>query len=184
MKYANWLAELIKMTPCRPCFPTPGCRGADRGQGGLFRVRPGAAGRATGIPTSLHATPQRHHIGTFRRLLRDELMQVADQAAQDDVEKGYQTSSALQFGVSRGRSEVLLSGYGRGHLSEVVSEFETRDSLVDVHTGREGLRRGDRDTEETQIEGRVPDAPQTPDAGRTRRTKKNKRPTRGASDSP
>ncbi len=36
---------------------------------------------------SLHATPQRHHIGTFRRLLRDELMQVADQAAQDDVEK-------------------------------------------------------------------------------------------------
>ena len=35
---------------------------------------------------SLHATPQRHHIGTFRRLLRDELMQVADQAAQDDVE--------------------------------------------------------------------------------------------------
>ena len=31
--------------------------------------------------------------------------------------------SALQFGVSRGRREVLLSGYGRVYLSEIVSEF-------------------------------------------------------------
>ena len=29
----------------------------------------------------------------------------------------------LQLGVSRGRSEVLLSGYGRVYRSEVVSEF-------------------------------------------------------------
>ena len=29
----------------------------------------------------------------------------------------------LQLGVSRGRSEVLLSGYGRVDLSAVVSEF-------------------------------------------------------------
>ena len=33
------------------------------------------------------------------------------------------TSSAVQFVVSRGRSEVLLSGYGRVYRSEVVSEF-------------------------------------------------------------
>ena len=31
-----------------------------------------------------------------------------------------QCSSALQFGVSRGRSEVLLSGYGRVYLSEIA----------------------------------------------------------------
>ena len=29
----------------------------------------------------------------------------------------------LQLGVSRGRSEVLLSGYGRLYPSEIVSEF-------------------------------------------------------------
>ena len=44
---------------------------------------------------------------------------------------------------------MLLSGYGRGYLSEVVSE--SRDSLVDVHTGRERLRRGDRDAEATPV---------------------------------
>jgi len=32
-------------------------------------------------------------------------------------------STPLQFGVSRGRSEVLLSGCGRVYLSEIVSEF-------------------------------------------------------------
>ena len=37
--------------------------------------------------------------------------------------RGHQSSSALQFVVSRGRSEVLLSGYGRVYRSEVVSEF-------------------------------------------------------------
>ena len=41
--------------------------------------------------------------------------------------RGKQTSSALQFGVSRGRSEVLLSGYGRVYRAAV--------SLVDFHTG-------------------------------------------------
>ena len=43
----------------------------------------------------------------------------------------------LQFLVCRGLREVLLSGYGRVYLSEIVSEFELktwprcRDSLVD-----------------------------------------------------
>ena len=32
----------------------------------------------------------------------------------------------LQFGVSRGRSEVLLALRRRGYLSEVVSEFEPK----------------------------------------------------------
>ena len=53
---------------------------------------------------SLHATPQRHHIGTFRRLLRDELMQVADQAAQDDVEK-------VEIGVLYLRSLGVRGGF-------------------------------------------------------------------------
>ena len=35
----------------------------------------------------------------------------------------------LQFGVSRGRSEVFLSIYGRMHPSEVVSEFELKTSV-------------------------------------------------------
>ena len=39
------------------------------------------------------------------------------------VRCGKQSSSALQFEVCRGRSEVLLSGYGRVYLSEIVSEF-------------------------------------------------------------
>ena len=32
----------------------------------------------------------------------------------------------LQFEVCRGRSEVLLSGYGRGYPSGIVSEFELK----------------------------------------------------------
>ena len=32
----------------------------------------------------------------------------------------------LQFEVCRGRREVLLSGFGRVHRSEVVSEFEPK----------------------------------------------------------
>ena len=36
---------------------------------------------------------------------------------------GTQTSSALQFGVSRGLSELLLAPVGRVYLSEIVSEF-------------------------------------------------------------
>ena len=35
-------------------------------------------------------------------------------------------STPLQFGVSRGRSEVLLSGCGRVYLSEIVSKFELK----------------------------------------------------------
>ena len=35
-------------------------------------------------------------------------------------------STPLQFGVSRGRSEVLLAPRGRVYLSEVVSEFEPK----------------------------------------------------------
>ena len=38
---------------------------------------------------------------------------------------GNQGSSALQFVASRGRSEVLLSGYGRAYPSETVSDRET-----------------------------------------------------------
>ena len=38
---------------------------------------------------------------------------------------GNQSSRALQSGVSRGRREVLLSGYGRGYPSEIVSDRET-----------------------------------------------------------
>jgi len=38
---------------------------------------------------------------------------------------GNQRSSALQFVASRGRSEVLLSGYGRVHRLEIVSDLET-----------------------------------------------------------
>ena len=37
--------------------------------------------------------------------------------------RGNQSSSALQFGVSRGRSEVWLALRGRGYQREVVSEF-------------------------------------------------------------
>ena len=53
----------------------------------------------------------------------------------------------LQFLVCRGVREVLLSGYGRVYLSEIVSEFELktwprcRDSLVDFHTGSRRSRR-------------------------------------------
>jgi len=35
-------------------------------------------------------------------------------------------SIKVQFGVSRGRREVLLSGYGRGYRSASVAEFGTR----------------------------------------------------------
>ena len=38
---------------------------------------------------------------------------------------GNQSSSALQSGVSRGRSEMLLSGYGRVYLSDFGSDRET-----------------------------------------------------------
>ena len=53
----------------------------------------------------------------------------------------------LQFLVCRGLREVLLSGYGRVYLSEIVSEFELktwprcRDSLIDFHTGSRRSRR-------------------------------------------
>jgi len=53
----------------------------------------------------------------------------------------------LQFLVCRGVREVLLSGYGRVYLSEIVSEFELktwprcRDSLIDFHTGSRRSRR-------------------------------------------
>ena len=53
----------------------------------------------------------------------------------------------LQFLVCRGLREVLLSGYGRVYLSEIVSEFgpkpgpRCRDSLVDFHTGSRPSRR-------------------------------------------
>ena len=40
--------------------------------------------------------------------------------------RGKQTSSALQFVVSRGVREVLLAPLGRGYLSEVVSKFELK----------------------------------------------------------
>ena len=49
--------------------------------------------------------------------------------------------------VYRGLREVLLSGYGRVYLSEIVSEFELktwprcRDSLIDFHTGSRRSRR-------------------------------------------
>ena len=39
------------------------------------------------------------------------------------VDDQCQTSSALQFVVSRGRSEVLLAPRGRVYRSEIVSEF-------------------------------------------------------------
>ena len=83
MKYANWLAELIKAESVPPVPQDPD-------QAALIAAKAAKFGQAPpGFwdSDSLHATPQRHHIGTFRRLLRDELMAVADQAAQDDVEK-------------------------------------------------------------------------------------------------
>ena len=40
--------------------------------------------------------------------------------------RGNQSSSALQFGVSRGRSAAWLSGYGLNYQREVVSEFGPR----------------------------------------------------------
>ena len=39
---------------------------------------------------------------------------------------GHQASSALQFLVCRGVRAVFLSQYGRGYLSEIVSEFEPK----------------------------------------------------------
>ena len=39
---------------------------------------------------------------------------------------GNQSSSALQFLVCRGRSEVRLAPVGRVYLSEIVSEFEPK----------------------------------------------------------
>ena len=48
------------------------------------------------------------------------------------------SSSALQFVVCRGLSEVLLAPLGRVYLSEIVSEFGPKTwprSLVDFHTG-------------------------------------------------
>ena len=51
---------------------------------------------------------------------------------------GNQRSSALQFVASRGRSEVLLSGYGRVCIARrscpsLGRKHESRDSLVDSH---------------------------------------------------
>ena len=40
--------------------------------------------------------------------------------------RGNQSSSALQFGVSRGRSEMLLAPVGRVYQREVVAEFEPK----------------------------------------------------------
>ena len=62
------------------------------------------------------------------------------------------TSSALQFGVSRGVREVWLALRGRLYLSEIVSKFEPKtwpgadkpDSLVDFHTGDRRARLGRR----------------------------------------
>ena len=100
MKYANWLAELIKADAVPP-VPT------DPDQAALIAAKASKFGQAPPgywDSDSLHATPQRHHIGTFRRLLRDELMSVADQAAQDDVEKVRDSASVSgRFRTSRSR---------------------------------------------------------------------------------
>ena len=93
---------------------------------------------------SLHATPQRHHIGTFRRLLRDELMAVSEQAAQDDVEK------------------VRV-------CDATPPSSSSHASTLTIVPRRASPRRPVQ--EKTQIEGRVPDAPQAADARRTRRAK-------------
>ena len=54
----------------------------------------------------------------------------------------------LQFEVCRGRSEVLLSGYGRVYLSEIVSGFgpktwprcQDRETRIILHTARRRRR--------------------------------------------
>ena len=83
MKYANWLAELIKAESVPPIPTDPDAAALIAAKAAKF----GQAPPGYWDSDSLHATPQRHHIGTFRRLLRDELMAVSEQAAQDDVEK-------------------------------------------------------------------------------------------------
>ena len=55
----------------------------------------------------------------------------------DDVEhQCRELQVVLQFGVSRGRSEVVLSQYGRVGRSEVVSKFWPKQ--IDFRTGRPG----------------------------------------------
>ena len=76
MKYANWLAELIKADAVPPVPQDPDAAALIAAKAAKF----GQAPPGYWDSDSLHATPQRHHIGTFRRLLRDELMSVADQA--------------------------------------------------------------------------------------------------------
>ena len=98
MKYANWLAELIKAESVPPIPEDPD-------QAALIAAKAAKFGQAPPgywDSDSLHATPQRHHIGTFRRLLRDELMAVSEQAAQDDVEKVRDSAS-----TSRSRLTIV-----------------------------------------------------------------------------
>ncbi len=89
MKYANWLAELIKAESVPPIPEDPDAAALIAAKAAKF----GQAPPGYWDSDSLHATPQRHHIGTFRRLLRDELMAVSEQAAQDDVEKVWDPAS-------------------------------------------------------------------------------------------
>lgn len=101
MKYSKWLAELIKADSVPP-VPTDD---EDKRRLMAKAAKFGQAPPGFWDSESLHATPQRHHIGTFRRLLRDELMEVADTAAQEDVEKGF----AAESGTRRKRSSRVAS---------------------------------------------------------------------------
>ena len=120
MKYANWLAELIKAESVPP-IPT------DPDQAALIAAKAAKFGQAPpGFwdSDSLHATPQRHHIGTFRRLLRDELMAVSEQAAQDDVEK-VRASASVRVHASHDRSAQGFAeetGTRRRRRSRVASQ--------------------------------------------------------------
>ena len=100
MKYANWLAELIKAESVPPVPSDPDAAALIAAKAAKF----GQAPPGYWDSDSLHATPQRHHIGTFRRLLRDELMAVSEQAAQDDVEKVWDPASVK---VASPRSHVV-----------------------------------------------------------------------------
>ena len=54
-----------------------------------------------------------------------------------EISEEIKVQLVLQFEVCRGRREVFLSQYGRVHRSGIVSEFGSRDSLVDFHTGED-----------------------------------------------
>ena len=105
MKYANWLAELIKAESVPPVPSDPDAAALIAAKAAKF----GQAPPGFWDSDSLHATPQRHHIGTFRRLLRDELMAVSEQAAQDDVEK-VRDSASERLRVSRSFRAGLRRG--------------------------------------------------------------------------